>query len=222
MKKRHFELTASVLVGLLLLAGAAIFLWRSNAAHSRSISVLGAAARNNDSSAPTQGVPAGGTGSTLPVSPVPAPNSLGQTAPSQTPAGSGGSDQAIPQIDPKTFGQYDKYKSDKSAYYIDLKAGDGAALTVNKKAAVYYVGWLTDGTEFDHSTVDAAGNPQDFNFTMGAHQVILGWEEATYGMKAGGVRLLIVPPAVGYGATAKGPIPANSVLIFEVQLLSVT
>lgn len=124
-------------------------------------------------------------------------------------------------IDPSTFAQYDKYKNNQDALFGDIKAGSGAALGTNNKATVYYKGWLTNGALIDQSPVSASGQPQPFSFTEGARQVIPGWEEAMYGMKAGGTRLLIIPPAVGYGAQGKGAVPANAVLVFEVQLVSV-
>lgn len=124
-------------------------------------------------------------------------------------------------LDPKTFSQHDKYKDDKAALFADLHIGDGEELTANKKAAVYYRGWLTDGTLFDASRPDEKGELQPFMFTLGAHQVITGWEQALTGMKVGGVRFVIVPPAVGYGAQGQDSIPGNSVLIFQVQLLAV-
>lgn len=124
-------------------------------------------------------------------------------------------------LDPKTFIQYEKYKSEQSALFGEIQVGTGEELTNNKKAVVVYKVWLTDGTLVDMSRTDESGKVQPFIFTMGAHQVILGWEQAMTGMKAGGSRLLIVPPSAGYGATAKENIPANSVLVFFVQLVSV-
>lgn len=124
-------------------------------------------------------------------------------------------------FDPKSFLQYDKYKSDKTALFADAQMGDGATLESGKKAVVYYRGWLTNGTLFDQSRADASGKLQTFSFTAGAHQVITGWEQGLIGMKVGGVRLLIVPPVVGYGAAGQGSIPPNSVLIFQVQLADV-
>lgn len=125
------------------------------------------------------------------------------------------------QIDPSTFGQYEKYKEEKNALFGDIQVGTGAELGANMKAAVYYKGWLTNGQLFDASRPDDKGALQPFIFTMGAHQVIPGWEQALAGMKVGGTRLLIVPPAVGYGAAGQGSIPGNSVLIFMVQLAEV-
>lgn len=124
-------------------------------------------------------------------------------------------------LDPKTFGQYEKYKPEQNALFGEVQEGTGAELTANKKAAVYYRGWLTNGQVFDESRPDEKGQMQPFVFTMGAHQVIPGWEQALAGMKVGGTRLLIVPPATGYGSQAQGSIPANSVLIFQVELAAV-
>jgi len=124
-------------------------------------------------------------------------------------------------LDPTTFGQYDKYKNDTSAYFIDLQPGTGDAIANGKQAAVYYRGWLTNGQLFDQSRAGSDGKLQAFTFTEGQHQVITGWEQALAGMKSGGVRLLIIPPSVGYGAAGQGSIPGNSVLIFQVQLVAV-
>ena len=106
----------------------------------------------------------------------------------------------------------------RSRPQTDLQTGDGAALSNGQKAAVYYKGWLTNGQLFDQSQKGSDGNLQPFVFTLGQHQVIAGWEDALEGMKVGGVRLLIIPPSVGYGATGQGSIPPNAVLIFQVQL----
>ena len=91
----------------------------------------------------------------------------------------------------------------------DAKAGD--VLTV------HYIGTLTSGKVFD-SSVDR-GVP--FSFTLGAGQVIRGWDEGLVGMKEGGRRTLVIAPDYGYGPNGVGPIPANSVLIFEVELIKI-
>ncbi|HET9098257.1 MAG TPA: FKBP-type peptidyl-prolyl cis-trans isomerase [Candidatus Saccharimonadales bacterium] len=124
-------------------------------------------------------------------------------------------------VNPANFSQYDKYKTATNALFGEIHVGTGTQLTAGHKATVYYKGWLTNGSLFDETKTNTSGNPIPFSFTLGAHQVITGWEEGLAGMKAGGIRLVIVPPAVGYGSQANGPIPANSVLVFEVQLVSV-
>ncbi len=123
--------------------------------------------------------------------------------------------------DPSTFGEYEKYKTAEHALFGEMQVGNGAELTANHKAAVYYRGWLTNGQLFDQSRAGSDSKLQPFVFTMGAHQVIAGWEEALAGMKVGGVRLVIIPPVVGYGTTGQGSIPPNAVLVFQVQLAAV-
>ena len=87
---------------------------------------------------------------------------------------------------------------------------------------MHYTGWLYNngakGAKFD-SSVDRG---QPFQFTLGAHQVIAGWDEGVAGMKVGGKRTLIIPPELGYGARgAGGVIPPNATLMFDVELLGV-
>ncbi len=135
---------------------------------------------------------------------------------------SGGSESSGPTLpDPSTFAEYEKYKNATGALFGDIQVGDGATLGTGQKAAVAYKGFLTNGQVFDGSRTDSQGKLQPFVFTEGAHEVIAGWEQGLAGMKVGGIRLLIVPPALGYGTTPQGSIPANSVLVFEVQLLEV-
>jgi len=99
----------------------------------------------------------------------------------------------------------------------DLVVGTGTEAVAGKTVTVDYVGSLQNGTTFDTS----ASHGQPFSFTLGAGSVIKGWDDGVVGMKVGGVRLLVIPPDLGYGAQANGPIPANSVLIFQVRLDSV-
>ncbi len=99
----------------------------------------------------------------------------------------------------------------------DVKVGTGAAAQNGNVVTVHYTGTLVNGTKFD-SSVDRG---QPFSFTLGAGQVIQGWEEGLLGMKVGGKRKLRIPPDMAYGDRALGAIPANSTLIFEVDLLGV-
>ena len=100
---------------------------------------------------------------------------------------------------------------------LDLQTGSGAVATSGQRANVHYTGWLTTGEKFDSS----ADRREPFEFTLGAGQVIKGWDEGVAGMKVGGKRKLVIPPALGYGARgAGGVIPPNAELIFEVELLS--
>lgn len=101
--------------------------------------------------------------------------------------------------------------------YQDLIVGTGAEALKGKSVTVHYTGWLQDGTQFDSSV---GGQP--FTFTLGAGQVIAGWDEGVTGMKVGGKRKLVIPPELAYGAQGYPPvIPANATLTFDVQLLDV-
>lgn len=142
------------------------------------------------------------------------------TAQGQTTATGSSNSQTNP-FDPTTFAQYSKYQNAEGGLFADVQVGTGTALTAGKKAAVYYRGWLTNGTKFDESRPGSDGKLTPFIFTLGNREVIKGWEQALDGMKVGGVRLVIVPPVVGYGAAAQNGIPANSVLVFQVQLADV-
>ena len=104
--------------------------------------------------------------------------------------------------------------------YIDLTPGTGAKPNKGDSITVQYTGWLsTGGKPFDSSR--SRGQPA--TFTIGTGAVIPGWDEAVITMKSGGKRKLIIPPALGYGKAGQPPvIPANSTLVFDVELISVT
>ena len=99
----------------------------------------------------------------------------------------------------------------------EIVVGQGLVAEPGDVLTVHYVGSFTDGRVFESSK--DANVP--FTFTLGAGRVIRGWEEGIRGMRAGGKRRLTISPEYGYGAQAVGPIPANSTLIFEVDLLNV-
>ncbi len=101
----------------------------------------------------------------------------------------------------------------------DIVVGEGDVAKAGNMVTVHYIGTLTNGTMFD-----ASRNHGDkgFSFTLGAGQVIKGWDLGVAGMKVGGKRKLTIPSDLAYGDQAVGGvIPANSTLIFEVELLSV-
>ncbi|MEO7363970.1 MAG: FKBP-type peptidyl-prolyl cis-trans isomerase [Candidatus Saccharimonadales bacterium] len=188
----------------------------NNATSTGSVTPLGGGTQDTNDSQAGSGLQATGSSSTASLGQLGQKNS-GQQGTGQS---SQNSSQSNP-FDPTTFSQYEKYHDDQSALSGDVQAGTGDALEAGKTATVYYRGWLSNGTMFDQSRTDSSGKMQPFTFTLGNHQVIPGWEQGLAGMKVGGVRLLIVPPTVGYGASGQGSIPPNSLLIFQVQLVDV-
>lgn len=121
--------------------------------------------------------------------------------------------QALPPSDPISQFQI-----------IDQQAGTGTPAQSGQKVRVHYTGWLFDadapqqrGDKFD-SSLDRG---QPFTFTVGAGQVIKGWDEGVAGMQVGATRVLMIPPEHGYGDRRVGPLPANASLVFEVELLGI-
>jgi len=101
--------------------------------------------------------------------------------------------------------------------YIMLNKGNGASVAYGRKVKVHYIGYLEDGKVFD-SSVDR-GKP--IVFEAGAGKVIKGWDEALMKMKKNDRARLIIPPSLGYGDRQMGPIPANSTLIFDIEVLDI-
>ncbi|KQV54550.1 MULTISPECIES: FKBP-type peptidyl-prolyl cis-trans isomerase [unclassified Duganella] len=106
---------------------------------------------------------------------------------------------------------------------IDTVVGTGKEAVAGANVAVNYTGWIYEpnspqqhGAQFDSSI-----GRSPFNFPLGAGQVIPGWDQGVQGMKVGGKRTLIVPASLGYGSNGVGPIPPNSNLVFDVELLEV-
>ena len=104
--------------------------------------------------------------------------------------------------------------------YIDIKQGTGPVAKNGSTVNVYYTGWLKEGQKFDSSYDDGK---QPFSVSpLGQASVITGWNQGLIGMKVGGTRRLIIPPSLGYGNQAQGPIPANSTLIFDITVVSIS
>lgn len=111
----------------------------------------------------------------------------------------------------------DGTKTASGLQYWDIKVGTGRTADKGNTVRVHYTGWLTSGKKFDSSV---GGQP--FQFRIGAHQVIAGWEEGVSGMKVGGKRQLRIPPALAYGKEGyPGAIPPNATLVFDIELLRV-
>ena len=103
-------------------------------------------------------------------------------------------------------------KTATGLYFRDLTTGTGNGATVGKKVSVRYNGFLTDGTQFDAGVTSP---------TIGSGGVIPGFDEGLRGMAVGGIRQIIIPPALGYGTTGSGPIPGNAIIVFRLELLSI-
>jgi FKBP-type peptidyl-prolyl cis-trans isomerase len=100
----------------------------------------------------------------------------------------------------------------------DLEQGSGPQVQSGDTVEVHYTGKLTDGTKFD-SSLD---RNRPYQFTLGAGQVIAGWDQGVAGMQVGGKRRLTIPPELAYGAQGiEGIIPPDATLVFEVELLGI-
>jgi FKBP-type peptidyl-prolyl cis-trans isomerase len=99
----------------------------------------------------------------------------------------------------------------------EIEPGDGPEAKHGSKLTVHYIGRLTDGTKFD-SSYDR-GKP--FEVTLGTTRIISGFELGLTGMKKGGKRKITIPPEMAYGERGTGPIPPNSTLIFELELVDI-
>jgi peptidylprolyl isomerase len=102
-------------------------------------------------------------------------------------------------------------------YVQDVVMGEGARADSGDIVTVHYTGWLPQGTKFDSSR--DSGEP--FEVAIGYGRVIDGWDQGIVGMHVGGQRRLVIPPSMGYGEGGMGPIPGNSTLVFDVELLDV-
>ncbi|MAZ30300.1 peptidylprolyl isomerase [bacterium] len=99
----------------------------------------------------------------------------------------------------------------------DVVIGTGELVAEGDTVTVHYIGTLTDGTPFDNSYL--RGTP--FTVEVGKGRVIEGWDQGLIGMQVGGQRVLVIPPELGYGSAGGGPIPANSTLVFAIELLAI-
>jgi FKBP-type peptidyl-prolyl cis-trans isomerase FkpA len=109
-------------------------------------------------------------------------------------------------------------RTSSGLYYRDLTVGTGTVAQGNSRITAYYKGWLPNGTLFSAlAPPQAALGP----FTLGTGYVIPGWDEGIPGMREGGKRQLVIPPALAYGKEGRGSIPPNAVLVFEVELVDV-
>jgi FKBP-type peptidyl-prolyl cis-trans isomerase len=109
-------------------------------------------------------------------------------------------------------------KTSSGLYYQDTQVGSGTTVIAGYHVTVHYTLYLPNGV-----TVETSVGKSPLQFTVGANprQVIAGFDEGMVGMRVGGTRKLIIPPELGYGAVETNGIPANSILVYTVQLISV-
>jgi len=109
---------------------------------------------------------------------------------------------------------------------IDIEVPNGEGVSQGQVAVVHYTGWLYDAHAADHKGKkfdSSRDHGQPFRFEVGAGNVIKGWDEGVQGMRVGGQRRLIIPASLAYGSEEKGDgvIPANSPLVFDIELLAI-
>jgi FKBP-type peptidyl-prolyl cis-trans isomerase len=107
---------------------------------------------------------------------------------------------------------------------LDLRLGTGTDATAGRTVKVHYTGWLYDGgkTDLKGLQFDSSAGLDPLSFVLGAGGVIEGFDRGVTGMKAGGIRRIVIPPSLGYGSSRNNSIPASATLVFEVELLEAT
>ena len=105
----------------------------------------------------------------------------------------------------------------------DLRPGTGAIALTGSLVLVNYTGWLYDPLRGDNkgAMFDTSKGATPFAFTIGAGNVIEGWDQGVAGMAVGGLRRLVIPPSLAYGDSRNGPIPPYATLIFEIELVAI-
>lgn len=122
---------------------------------------------------------------------------------------------------PDQFSVYEEHRNSDSVLYIDKRLGPGKQANTGDTVAVVYSGYLTSGKLFDQTIANENNQLEPFVFTIGSGQVISGWDQGISGMKVGGQRRLVIPPQYGYGSEEQDSIPADSLLIFDVELVAI-
>ncbi len=107
-------------------------------------------------------------------------------------------------------------KTSTGLYYRDVSVGGGALVASGQQVGVRYTLWLPNGAQ-----IESNANGAPYGVRIGTGAVIAGWDQGIPGMRVGGVRQLIIPPALGYGAAGSPPdIGSNAILVFSVQVLT--
>ncbi|MDQ5953363.1 MAG: FKBP-type peptidyl-prolyl cis-trans isomerase FkpA [Patescibacteria group bacterium] len=228
--KNNLTLITIVIIAILLLMVASYFVWRTfihkdtvvqQSTVSSSDSAQPLNPTNTESISLNSNKPQSGPNALSVKEPSDISASLGSGQKQSTSSGSSSSNSSQNIPGPETFGAFEQYKDSQSVMYQDLQVGTGAEVTADSQVAVLYKGYLTSGALFDQSRAGNDGKLQPFIFSPAAGQVIAGFAQGVMGTKAGSVRRVIIPPTLGYGAEAQNGIPANSVLVFDIQVISV-
>jgi FKBP-type peptidyl-prolyl cis-trans isomerase FkpA len=108
-------------------------------------------------------------------------------------------------------------------HQTDVRVGNGTEATSGTSVTVNYTGWLYDAAKLDGKGLqfETSIGAAPFTFTLGVGQVIAGWDQGVAGMKIGGLRRLVIPPSLAYGAVRYGPIPPDATLVFDIELVDV-
>ncbi len=112
-------------------------------------------------------------------------------------------------------------KTPSGMYYLITKKGTGEHAKVGQKVSMSYLGKFLDGKKFDANVDDNFKNIRPFAFTLGVGQVIKGWDEGVQLLSPGTRASLFIPSGLGYGPGGRGPIPPNTPMVFDVEVLSV-
>jgi peptidylprolyl isomerase len=107
-------------------------------------------------------------------------------------------------------------KTASGLYYRDIEVGTGTLVKGKMQVRVHYTGWLTNGEKFDSNGSDE----RPLEIPVGRGRTIKGWDEGLQGMRVGGRRQLVVPPALGYGSEHSDLIPPDAVLVFDIRVVS--
>jgi FKBP-type peptidyl-prolyl cis-trans isomerase len=111
-------------------------------------------------------------------------------------------------------------KTESGLYYTISKKGEGIKAKPGQKVTMKYLGKFLDGNKFDSNVDDNFNMVRPLTFTLGVHQVIPGWDEGVQLLNTGARGTLYIPSGLAYGPSGRGRIPANSVLVFDVELVS--
>lgn len=103
---------------------------------------------------------------------------------------------------------------------IDVRAGTGATVMAGQRVNVAYGLWLYDPTGTDAKGTQIPST-SPITVTLASGSIIDGWVQGVPGMKVGGIRRLIIPPSLGYGASGSGPIPGNAWTVFDIEVLAI-